>query len=87
MLLKPRSSLKDGAQSLYSKKNIVSYAGVDHNSPYLVVNTVVSYPSTPTTKGKGWSGEDLSNWLRTFVSVCLFPKQVFYVKGEGRGES
>jgi hypothetical protein len=31
--------------------------------------------SLPTTKGKGWSGEDLSYWLSTFVSVCQFPKQ------------
>jgi hypothetical protein len=35
------------------------YAGDDYNSPYLIVNFVVSY-TTPTTKGKGWSGEDLS---------------------------
>jgi hypothetical protein len=25
--------------------------------------------STPTTKGKWWSGEDLSYWLSTFLSV------------------
>ncbi len=49
------SSLKDGAQSLYSKKNIVPYAGVDHNSPYLIVNTVVSYPP-PQQRERGGVG-------------------------------
>ncbi len=28
-----------------------------------------SQQSTPTTKGQGWSGEDLSYWLSTCVSV------------------
>jgi hypothetical protein len=66
------------------------YAGIDYNSPYLMVNSLVL--STPTKKGKGLSWEGLSYWLSTFVSVCQFPKPVFYVststeKGEGRGES
>jgi hypothetical protein len=66
------------------------YAGVDYNSPgYLIVNSVVL--STPTKKGKGWSGEDLSYWLSTFVTVCQFPKPFFVnrstAKGEGTGES
>jgi hypothetical protein len=39
-------------------------------SPYLTVNSVINYP-----KGKGWSGDDLSYWLSTFVFVCYFPKQ------------
>jgi hypothetical protein len=34
------------------------YVGVDYNSPYLIVNSAVSYPPPPPpTKGKGWSGE------------------------------
>jgi hypothetical protein len=44
--------------------------GVNYDSPYLKVNSVVMQLSTPTTKGKGWSWEDLSYWLSTFVSVC-----------------
>ena len=44
------------------------YAGVDYNSRYLIVNFKVSYPP-PFTKGKGWSGEDLSYCLSTFASV------------------
>ncbi len=32
------------------------YAGVDFISPYLIVNSVVSYPPS-TQMGKGWSGE------------------------------
>jgi hypothetical protein len=61
------------------------------NAPYLIVNSVLSYP-TPTTKGKGWSGEDLSYWLSTFVPCLLMSKTRFFVntnteKGEGRSES
>ncbi len=37
------------------------YAGVDFNSPFLIVNSVVSYPPpAPTQMGKGRSGEHLS---------------------------
>jgi hypothetical protein len=54
-------------------------ARVDYNSPYLIVNSVVSYP-TPTTKRRGWSGENLSYLLSTFVSVCYFPKLVFFMR-------
>jgi hypothetical protein len=48
------------------------YAGVNYDSPYLKVNSVVMqlYMYTPTTKGKGWRWEDLSFWLSTLVSVC-----------------
>jgi hypothetical protein len=64
-----------------------AYARVEYKSPYL--NYVVSYPP-PLQREEG--GEDLSYWLGTFRSVCLFPKPVFYVntsteKGKGRGES
>ncbi len=51
--------------------NMGLYAGVDHNSPYLMVNSVVtSQLFTPTTKGKGCRGEDLSYRLSTCISVC-----------------
>jgi hypothetical protein len=55
LLLKPMSSLKDGAQRVYSKKNNVPYAEVDHNSPYLIVNSVVSYPF-PLQRERGGEG-------------------------------
>jgi hypothetical protein len=45
------------------------YAWVEYNSTYLRVISV-SQLAIPTTKGKGWSGEDLSYWLSTFVCVC-----------------
>ncbi len=66
-------------------------SGADYNSPYLIVNSVVSY-LPPTTMGKGWSGEHLSYWLTIFVSFCLIPKPVFYVntsteKEEGKGRA
>jgi hypothetical protein len=55
----------------YSKKNMLdwTHAGVDYNSLYLIVNLLIQL-STPTAKGKGWSGNDLSYWLSTFASVC-----------------
>jgi hypothetical protein len=62
------------------------YAGVDYNSPYLIVNSAVSYP--PPLQGKGVEWGNLSYWLSTFVSVCLIPKPFFMktqVPGEGKG--
>ncbi len=65
------------------------YAGVDYNSTYFIVNSVVSYPP-PTTRVKGWSGEDLSYW---YICICLLisittnRKRESTEKGEGRGES
>jgi hypothetical protein len=54
----------------------------------------VSYTVHPHYKRKkGWSGEDLSYWLSTFVSVCMLISKTAYgkresmEKGEGRGES
>ncbi len=66
--------------------------GVDYNSTYLIVNSLVSYPP-PLQREKGRSGEYLSYWLGTFVSACLLiSKADFYVntcteKGEGRAKS
>jgi hypothetical protein len=63
--------------------------GVDYNSPYLIVNSVVKL-STPTSKGKGWSGEDLSYW---YICICLLisittnRKRESTEKGKGWGES
>jgi hypothetical protein len=79
---------------LYSKKNMVYgtlCAGADYNSHYLMVNSIVSYPPS-LQREKGWSGEDLSYLLSTYVSVFEFSKPVFdrntsTEKGEGRGES
>jgi hypothetical protein len=61
------------------------YAGVDYNSLYLIVNSVVTGQlCTPTTKGKVWSGKDLFYWLSTFVSRLLISKEK-YGEGEGKG--
>ena len=40
------------------------YAAVNYNynSPYLIVSSIFSYP-LPTTKGMGWSAENLFYWL------------------------
>jgi len=38
------------------------YSGVDYNSPFLVSH-LCSQLSTPATKGKWWSGEDLCTLL------------------------
>jgi hypothetical protein len=46
------------------------YAGVEYNSPYFIVNYVVSYPP-PTAQGKGWSWEDLSYRLSTYVCLLI----------------
>ncbi len=55
-------------------------------SPYLIVNSVINY-----LKGKGWSGDDLSYWLSTFVFVCYFPNNKLEKgsteKVEGMGQS
>jgi hypothetical protein len=62
------------------------YAGIDYNSPYLIVNSVVSYPPPPPpTKGKEWSREDLSYWLSTFVFSANFQNNK-YEKGVGGRE-
>ncbi len=63
------SAYKQNAGTV-SKENIVykTYAGVDYNSPNLIVNSVVSYPP-PTTKGKGRSGEDLSYCLLISITT------------------
>jgi hypothetical protein len=45
------------------------YAGVDYNSPYRIINSIVSYPSS-LQREKGGVGENLSYWLSTFVSDC-----------------
>ncbi len=42
-----------------------------YNSPYLIVNSIVSYL---TKKGKRWSREDLSYWLSTLAN---FQNQYF----------
>jgi len=67
---------KTRVQRLYSQKTwcMKPPAGVDYNS-LLSHSQLPSQLFTPTTKGKGWSEEDLSYWLRTFASVCWFPKQ------------
>ncbi len=67
--------IKVSIEAVFKEKHGVycmePYAGVDYSSPYLIVNSVVSYIyNTPKRKVKGWSGEDLSYWLSTFVSVC-----------------
>jgi hypothetical protein len=68
------------SETVFKRKEwcMVPYAGVDYYlfSPYLIVNSVVSYPLQ-----RKRSGEDLSYWLSTFLSVCQFPKQPI---GKGR---
>jgi hypothetical protein len=52
-------------QRLYSKKNMVYgtlYAGVDYNSSYLIVNSIVSYPY-PHYKGTG------AEWEKSLLLV------------------
>jgi hypothetical protein len=66
------------------------YAGVDYNSLYLIVNSVVSY-APPLQRGKVWSGKHLSYWLSTFVARLLISmitnrKRKSTKKGKGRGE-
>ncbi len=78
---------------LYSKKNIVSGALCRSWLNFTLSHSQLrSHLSTSTTKGKGWSGKDLSYWLSTFVSVLLLSKTTHWKreiteKGEGRGES
>ncbi len=61
-----------------------TYAGVDYNSPYLIVNSVVSYPP-PCYKRKG------VEWGKSLLLVYHICNR-FYVNtstemGEGKGES
>jgi hypothetical protein len=70
------SSIKDGAQRLYSKKNIVRYVRFDHNSPYLIVNTVVSYPP-PQQRERGGVGKiSPLGWEHLYMSAN-FQNQFF----------
>jgi hypothetical protein len=59
------------------------YAGVDYNSPYIIVNSLVSYP--PHYKGKG------VKWGRSFLEVeyiciCLLISKSTNRKREEYGE-
>ncbi len=63
-----------------------------HSKKNMVHGVLNSQLSTPTTKGKGRSGEDLFCWVSTFVFCLLISKTGFYVntsteKGEGRCKS
>ncbi len=59
-------------KKLHYKKTwcIGPYVGVDYNSLYLIVNTLVIY-LPPLQKERGGLGKikDLSSWLSTFASV------------------
>jgi hypothetical protein len=79
---------------LYSKKNML-YGTL--YLPELTITYIISW-STPYSyppslqREKGWSEEDLSYLLSTYVSVFEFSKPVFNrntstEKGEERGES
>jgi hypothetical protein len=62
------------------------YAGVDYNSPYLIVNSLVSY--SPHYKGKG---VDLGRSLLLVEHICIYlliSKTGFLCKqyGEGGGK-
>ncbi len=62
------------------------YAGVDYNSSYLIVNSIVSYspPSIPTTKGKEWSGKTSPiSWAHLYLS-SNFQKNGFLCKHKYR---
>jgi hypothetical protein len=65
------------------------YAGVDYYSPYLIVNSVVSYP--PPLQ-REWGGVAKLAVVELFCICLYFQNRFFYVntrteKGEGRGES
>jgi hypothetical protein len=81
-------------QRLFSKKNMLygmgSYAGVDCNSPYLIVNSVVTYPP-PLQRERGGvrkiypiGGAHL--YLSAFSKTGFLCKHK-YGEGGGRGES
>ncbi len=56
---------------LYSKKNMGywTYAGVDYNSPYLTVNSVVSYPPLLTReRGEVWKISPIG-WAQLYLSA------------------
>jgi hypothetical protein len=59
------------------------YVGVDYNSPYLIVNSVVSF--TPQLQFKG-NGEDLSYWLGIFCLCLLISKTGKHKYREGGGK-
>jgi hypothetical protein len=50
-------------------------AGVDYNSPYLMVNSVVSYPP-PLQRGRGGVGKI----SRTFVSAYFMPLSRHFIE-------
>ncbi len=67
------------------------YSGVDYDSPYLIVNSIVSYP-TPLQRERGEVGKISPYWLSNeHVCMCLLiPKTTLRKresteKGEGRG--
>jgi hypothetical protein len=66
------------------------YAGVDYDSPYLIVNSVVSYPP-PLQRGRGGVGKiSPIGWAHLYLSAN-FKNNKYICKGrgskEGRGES
>ncbi len=66
------------------------YAGVDYNSPYLIVNSIVSYSSS-LQREKGGVGKISPIGLSTLYLTANFQNRVFYVntnteKEEGRGD-
>ncbi len=71
-------------ETVFKEKNIVYETLCRSCLSLTLSHSQHSQLSTPTTRGKGWSGEDLSYWLSKFVSVCWFPKQ-FIGKGGGMG--
>ncbi len=57
---------------------------------HLISSQLCSQLSTPTTKRKGWSGEDLSYWYKHVCICLLISKAVFlckhkYREGGGKG--
>ncbi len=66
------------------------YAGVDFNSPYLIVNSIVSYPTPPLQKERDIVGKiSPIGWAHLYLLIsktgllCKHKTE----KGEGRGES
>jgi hypothetical protein len=55
-------------------------AGVDYNSPYLIANSVISFP--PLLQWERWSGEDLS-----YICLLIPKQQIGKGGGGGRDES
>ncbi len=81
------TSVKTYTEAVFKEKYGVCDPMLELTIVILSHSQLCSRLSSPTTKGKGWSGEDLSYWLSTFVSKTGFLCNHKYREGEGRDES